>query len=105
MLRFAADPKRWIRVTAPVAACERFSPACLIRNAEMARWVTRAREALIDAGLIAYEAPLYQVLSLDTPPATTPLSISPPTHACFPDATRGYRSLPEVLRQTLRDPS
>jgi hypothetical protein len=65
----------------------------------------RAREALIDAGLIAYEAPLYQVLSLDTPPATMPLSISPSTHVCSPDATRGFRSLREVLRQTLGDPS
>ena len=30
----------------------------------------RARSALIDAGLIAFEPPLYQVLSLDDAPAT-----------------------------------
>ena len=39
-----------------------------------------AREALIHTGLIAYEAPLYQVLALDAPPATPPLpwQASPP---------------------------
>jgi len=31
--------------------------------------VRQARQDLIDVGLIAYEAPLYQVLSLDPPPA------------------------------------
>jgi hypothetical protein len=64
-----------------------------------------AREALIRAGLIAYEAPLYQVLALDAPPPTTPLSTSPPAHSCSPGATRGLRSLREILRQTLGDPS
>ena len=29
---------RFLRVTAPVAAWVRFSPACLIRNPEMTRW-------------------------------------------------------------------
>ena len=38
MLRFAADPKRWISVTAPVWASARWSPACWIRNADMTRW-------------------------------------------------------------------
>ena len=64
-----------------------------------------AREALIHTGLIAYEAPLYQVLALDAPPATTPLSRSPPTHSRSPGATRGLRSMQEILRQTLGDPS
>ena len=64
-----------------------------------------AREALIHAGLIAYEAPLYQVLALDAPPATTPLSKSPPTPSRSPGATRGLRSLQEILRQTLGDPT
>ena len=32
----------------------------------------RARQALIDADLIAYEAPLYQVLSLDRPARVEP---------------------------------
>ena len=30
----AADPKRWMRVTAPVCAAVRFKPACLIRDVE-----------------------------------------------------------------------
>jgi len=64
-----------------------------------------AREALIHTGLIAYEAPLYQVLALDPPPATTPLSRSPPVHSRSPGATRGLRSMREILRQTLGDPS
>jgi hypothetical protein len=64
-----------------------------------------AREALIHAGLIAYEAPLYQVLALDAPPATTPLPTSLPAHSRSPGATRGLRSLQEILHQTLGDPS
>lgn len=55
----------------------------------------QAREALVGAGLIAYEAPLYQVLALEpavpTPPAQLP-------------STRGtgeLRAMREVLRQTL----
>src|SRR5919108_2428376 len=38
MLRWAAEPIGFLRVTAPVAAWVRFSPACLIRNPEMTRW-------------------------------------------------------------------
>lgn len=34
-----------------------------------ARVLSRARSELIEAGLIAYQAPLYQVLSLETPPS------------------------------------
>jgi hypothetical protein len=64
-----------------------------------------AREALIHAGLIAYEAPLYQVLALDAPPATMPLPTSLPAHSRSPGATRGLRSLQEILHQTLGDPS
>lgn len=64
-----------------------------------------AREALIHAGLIAYEAPLYQVLALDAPPATTPLPTSLPTHSRSPGATQRLRSLREILHQTLGDPS
>lgn len=64
-----------------------------------------ARQALIHAGLIAYEAPLYQVLALDAPPAMTPLPTSPPTHSRSPGATQGLRSLREILRQSLGDPS
>ena len=64
-----------------------------------------AREALIHNGLIAYEPPLYQVLALDAPPATTPLPTSPPAHSRSPGTTRELRSLREILRQTLGDPS
>ena len=48
-----------------------------------------ARHALISAGLIAFEPPLYQVLSLDTDPPATPTQ----RHATGP------RRLSEVLRQ------
>jgi hypothetical protein len=64
-----------------------------------------ARQALIHAGLIAYEAPLYQVLALDAPPATTPLSTQLPSHSRSPGATRELRSMREILRQALGDPS
>ena len=64
-----------------------------------------AREALIHNGLIAYEPPLYQVLALDAPPATTPLPTSPPAHSRSPGTTRELRSMREILRQTLGDPS
>ena len=53
-----------------------------------------ARRALLDAGLIAYERPFYQVLSLDAagsapPPAPPPL---PP-----PQTGEGPRSFAEIL--------
>jgi hypothetical protein len=64
-----------------------------------------AREALIHTGLIAYEAPLYQVLALDAPPATPPLPTSLPAHSRSSGTTRGLRSMREILRQTLEDPS
>ncbi len=38
--KLPADPKRCMRVTAPLWACDRFSPACLIRKDEMARLTT-----------------------------------------------------------------
>ena len=47
-----------------------------------------ARQALIDADLIAYEAPLYQVLSLDRPAAVE----RPAMHR-----DRGPRSLADLL--------
>ena len=40
----------------------------------------RARNALIGAGLIAFEPPLYQVLSLDDAPAPPPRSAVAPLH-------------------------
>ena len=64
-----------------------------------------ARQALIHAGLIAYEAPLYQVLALDAPPTTTPLPTSLSAHSRSPGTPQGLRSLREILRQTLGEPS
>jgi len=55
----------------------------------------QARQALIEADLIAYEAPLYQVLALDPAVPSIP-SVSP--HAA---AATGLRSIREVLRQAL----
>jgi hypothetical protein len=49
--------------------------------------LARAREDLIGAGLVAYERPLYQVLSLDAP---MPVSARPPaiaTSGATPDAS------------------
>ena len=50
-----------------------------------------ARSALIDAGLIAFEPPLYQVLSLDDAPATPTQRRNAPA-----------RRLSEVLQQIAR---
>jgi len=58
--------------------------------------LSQAREALIAAGLIAHEAPLYQVLALDAPPPT-----APPAKACSPRGTGELRSLREILHQSL----
>ncbi len=55
----------------------------------------RARETLISAGLIAYEAPLYQVLALNaTPPTTTPTKVRQRRGA------EELRSLREILRHS-----
>jgi hypothetical protein len=62
--------------------------------------VAAARTGLLRAGLIAYEAPLYQVLALDpTPPAAAMAQ-----DGALRSRARGseaLRSLREVLRQTL----
>ncbi len=59
-----------------------------------------AREALIRAGLLAYEAPLYQVLALDHLPA-------PPAPASAKARSRRgageLKAVREVLRQALGD--
>src|SRR5258706_9103056 len=39
MFRLAAEPKRWMRVTAPVAASLRLTPASLIRCVAITRWM------------------------------------------------------------------
>ena len=58
--------------------------------------LAQARETLIRAELIAYEAPLYQVLALDRLCVSTP----PPAKTCS-SAAGELRSMREVLRQTL----
>jgi hypothetical protein len=62
--------------------------------------VAAAREGLLRAGLIAYEAPLYQVLALDAPPPAKPMAQDgvPRSRARGSEA---LRSLREVLRQRL----
>jgi hypothetical protein len=58
-----------------------------------------ARAGLVRAGLIAYEAPLYQVLALDAPPPAKPMAQagSPRPRARGSEA---LRSLREVLRES-----
>jgi hypothetical protein len=55
----------------------------------------QAREALVGAGLIAYETPLYQVLALE-PAVPTPSAQLPSTRG-----TGELRTMREILRQTL----
>ena len=43
--------------------------------------LVQARQALVRADLIAYEAPLYQVLALTPTPAPPPLAQAPPARA------------------------
>ena len=57
------------------------------------RQLRAARRGLIEADLLAYEAPLYQVLSLDPAP--------PPSDSIRPD--RGPRRLSELLREAGAD--
>jgi hypothetical protein len=65
-----------------------------------AQRLQEARAALIRAGLIAYEAPLYQVLALE-PSAPTPPALRAPS-SC---ATGELRTMREVLRQALGEAS
>jgi hypothetical protein len=63
-----------------------------------------AREALIRAGLIAYESPLYQVLELEPAHLPAPSTLpTPPARACSPRGTDGLKALREVLHQALGD--
>jgi hypothetical protein len=57
--------------------------------------LTQSRAVLIGAGLIAYEAPLYQVLALDAPPPPTA-----PSAKAYPRGAGELRSLREILRQS-----
>ena len=54
----------------------------------------KAREALLGAGLIAYETPLYQVLALE---AATPA----PTRTTSKCATGELRSMREILHRAM----
>jgi hypothetical protein len=56
----------------------------------------QAREMLVGTGLIAYEAPLYQVLALE--PVT---QTSPPVRVVTGRAAGELRTMREILRQTL----
>ena len=58
-----------------------------------------ARQALVEADFVAYEAPLYQVLALG---ADVPSISSASPHAA---AATGLRSIREVLRQALEQTS
>jgi hypothetical protein len=58
--------------------------------------VAAAREGLLRADLIAYEAPLYQVLALDAAPSAKPVA-----QDSRAQGSEALRSLREVLRQTL----
>ena len=58
--------------------------------------LSRARQVLIDAELIAYTPPLYQVLTLDQVPLTPP---TPPSAS--PRGAGALTAMREVLRRTL----
>lgn len=61
--------------------------------------LTAARETLVQAGLIAFESPLYQVLALDQPAGSPTAQVNqPPVRT-----TGGLKALREVLQQTLED--
>lgn len=62
--------------------------------------VAAAREGLLRAGLIAYEAPLYQVLALDPTPPAAPLAQEGVARSRV-QGSEALRSMREVLRQTL----
>ena len=61
-----------------------------------AQRLQQAREVLVGAGLIAYEAPLYQVLALEPSRPTPPSDRVPSARA-----TGQLRAMREVLRQAL----
>ena len=65
-----------------------------------AQRLEQAREALVGAGLIAYEAPLYQVLALEPATPTPPSPATPSLRA--PGELRAMR---EILRQALGEGS
>ena len=62
--------------------------------------VAVARKGLMRAGLIAYEAPLYQVLALDPIPPAAPMAQDGVSRSRA-QGSEALRSIREVLRQTL----
>ena len=62
-----------------------------------------ARQALIKAGMIAYETPLYQVLALESCVVSTQSTPASPIPARA--STKGLRSIREVLHQALEQTS
>jgi hypothetical protein len=64
-----------------------------------------ARAQLLGAGLIAYRAPFYQVLSLD--PAPVAAALTPPTQRPSGSEPRSSqaRSVGEILRQMMDEPT
>lgn len=69
---------------------------CRLLSFDQAQLI-QARQSLIEADLIAYEAPLYQVLALPTQSAP-----SMPRHNNA--STAGLRSIRQVLRQAMEGP-
>ena len=62
-----------------------------------------AREALVHAGLIAYEAPLYQVLALDPPAPSSPTPTLAPARGRSPRGRGELKALRELLHQALEE--
>ncbi len=62
--------------------------------------VAAARQALVRAGLLAYEPPLYQVLALEPPRAS-----APPAKTHSNRSAGQLKALRAVLRQALGDTS
>ena len=65
-----------------------------------AQRLEQARDGLVGAELIAYEAPLYQVLALEPSTPTPALARAPSPHAAGE-----LRAMREVLRQALGEGS
>jgi hypothetical protein len=63
--------------------------------------LTRARRQLLAVGLIAWEAPLYQVLALDSASASEGVAAPPPLPT--PPRLGAVRSVAECLRRALEE--
>ena len=67
--------------------------------------VAAARKGLVRAGLIAYQAPLYQVLGLDPAPPAAAMAQEDGVPRSRARGSEALRSLREVLRQSLEERS